>query len=104
MKGSQKLKSFEVNGRTITKGYCSCLKARIKDKKFDLYLVNIGYDSNDGKNDFLVSLTENQIIDSINDAVEIIIKPVADENDADMILSIETDTHYIHVFVPRGDD
>jgi len=94
-----KTESITINGKTIRAKYCSCLMARIEDKKFNLYLREVFIRD---KNNFDVSITEDKIITLLNEAVSFeITKDIKSDL---MFLQIETETHKICVDIPKEEE
>ena len=97
-----KITKYEINGRTIRAGYGSCIDARIQDKEFDMYLIEVSSSLVKEWNKItLVSLTEGKIIDLLNKAIGVRI--LTQEDSTKVCLQIETTTHFINVFVPKGE-
>ena len=106
MENTNKIKKFEINGRTIIDGYCSCLKARVEDKLFsNCFLIEIGEMKKEWNDATLISLTEDKVIYLINEAekIEILEQTEEDKEKKTMWFEIETKTHKIYVEVKRGD-
>lgn len=96
VKDVKKMETIEINGKEIRAKHMSCLDAYIIDKTFSLYIKQHFAE----KGDATVSITENKIIELLNDAESFAVTQDTDEKDV-MILRIETKTHSISVMVKK---